>query len=394
MSGSARRRTWLIVVVLAHLVVAIVHGAAHAQARVPLSPEANLFVFIVILAGPLIGLALTWVAGRTGAWTVAVTFGGGSGVRARESLRLRESRSHHAHRPGVADALHGNSRAARGDRSARVRPGDPFGSRKETAMNVFIAGGSGTIGIPLVRALVAAGHQVTALTRSPGKQAELRALGARPAVADALDRDALITEAAHPTHVIHQLTALPKDGPRRASDLNATNRLRIDGTRNLLDAAVNAGTRRFIVGSFAILSARSPVAATSTSEADEPDEAAAAVRSMENQVLDATRRRAIEGVVLRYGLFYGPETPSTVRMVEMIRKRRLPVVRGDGGQLPCIHVDDAVSATVAALDRAPAGGTYDIVDDHAVSMTEIVQTIADTRARRHRSASPRGCRDW
>ena len=246
-------------------------------------------------------------------------------------------------------------------------------------MNLFIAGGSGAIGIPLVRALVAVGHQVTALTRSPSKQAELRALGARPAVAVALDRDALITvvEAAHPTHVIHQLTALPKDGPRRPSDLNATNRLRIDGTRNLLDAAVNAGTRRFIVGSFAILSARGPVAATSTREVDEPDEAAAAVRSMENQVLDATRRRAIEGVVLRYGVFYGPETPSTVRMVEMIRKRRLPVVRGDGGQLPCIHVDDAVSATVAALDRAPAGGTYDIVDDHAVSMTEIVQTIAE-----------------
>ena len=143
-------------------------------------------------------------------------------------------------------------------------------------MNIFLAGGSGTIGIPLVRALVAAGHQVTALTRSPGKQAALRALGARPAVADALDRDALITvvEAAHPTHVIHQLTALPKDGPRRPSDLNATNRLRVDGTRNLLDAAVNAGTRRFIVGSFAILSARGPVAATSTREVDELDEAA------------------------------------------------------------------------------------------------------------------------
>ena len=122
-------------------------------------------------------------------------------------------------------------------------------------MNGFTAGGSGAIGIPLVRALVAAGHQVTALTRSPGKQAELRALGARPAVADALDRDALITvvEAAHPTHVIHQLTALPKDGPRRTGDLDATNRLQIDGTRDLLDVAVNAGARRFIVGSFAIL---------------------------------------------------------------------------------------------------------------------------------------------
>ena len=237
-------------------------------------------------------------------------------------------------------------------------------------MNVFVAGGSGTIGLPLVRALLAAGHQVTAMTRSPGKQAALRALGATPAVADAMNRDALmaIVEAAHPTHVIHQLTALPKDGPRRARDLVATNRLRTDGTRNLLDAAINSGARRFIVGSFAMLAASDDAA---------PDEGAAAVRSMEGQVLDATRRRAIEGVILRYGLFYGPETPSTIRMIELVRRRWLPVVRNDGGQLPCIHVDDAVSATVAALDRAPTGSTYNIVDDHAVSVTEIVQAIAE-----------------
>jgi len=75
-------------------------------------------------------------------------------------------------------------------------------------------------------------------------------------------------------------------------------------------------------------------------------------------------------------LFYGLETPSTVTMIEMVRRRRLPVVRGDAGQLPLIHVLDAVSATLLALDRAPAGGVYDIVDDRAVSMTEIVETIA------------------
>ena len=239
-------------------------------------------------------------------------------------------------------------------------------------MNVFVAGGSGTIGIPLVRALVTAGHQVTALTRSASRQSELRALGASVAVADALNRDALMAalEAAHPTHVIHQLTALPKAGPRRPSDLEATNHLRIDGTRNLLDAAINSGARRFIVGSFAILSARGPLDEASDNEA------AAAVRSMESQVLEATKRGAIEGVILRYGMFYGPETPSTVAMIDMVRKRRLPVVRGDAGQLPFIHVDDAVSATVRALDLAPAGGTYDIVDDRAVSLTEIVEAIA------------------
>jgi nucleoside-diphosphate-sugar epimerase len=240
-------------------------------------------------------------------------------------------------------------------------------------MSVFVAGGSGAIGVPLVRALVTAGHQVTALTRSSNKRDELRALGATAAVADALNREALIAavEAAHPTHVIHQLTALPKEGPRRPGDLDATNRLRIDGTRNLLDAAISARARRFIVGSFALLSSRDQTAAAPGNLAT------AAVQSMEGQVLDATKRGSIEGVVLRYGMFYGLEAGSTVRMIDLVRRRRLPVVRGDAGQLPLIHVEDAVSATLCALDAAPAGGVYDIVDDRAVSLTEIVTLIAE-----------------
>jgi nucleoside-diphosphate-sugar epimerase len=240
-------------------------------------------------------------------------------------------------------------------------------------MNVFVAGGTGAIGIPLVRALVAAGHQVAALTRSKNKQLELRAMGATPAVADALDRDALIAAvaAAHPTHVIHQLTALPKGGPRKPSDLAATNRLRIEGTRNLLEAAIKAGSRRFVAGSFALLAARD-LAGPETG-----DEAAAAVQSMESQVLEATRRGSIEGVILRYGMFYGLETASTVAMLDLVRKRRLPVVRGDHGQLPLIQIDDAVNATIRALDVAPAGGVYDIVDDRAVSFTEIVEGLAE-----------------
>jgi len=238
-------------------------------------------------------------------------------------------------------------------------------------MNVFVAGGSGTIGVPLVRALVRAGHQVTALTRSPEKMRHLEALGASAAVADALDRDALtaVVKAVRPTHVIHQLTALPKGGPRRARDLVATNRLRVDGTRHLLDAAIAAGARRFIAGSFAPLTADgSPL------EADDP--AAAAARSMENQVLDASRRGAVEGIVLRYGLFYGLEAPSTRAMIELIRRGRLPVVRGDVSQLPIIHVDDAVGATELALTAGRPGEAYDIVDDRAVSLTDIVQAIA------------------
>jgi nucleoside-diphosphate-sugar epimerase len=253
-------------------------------------------------------------------------------------------------------------------------------------MSIFVAGGSGTIGVPLVRALVASGHQVTAMTRSADRQAELRVLGATPAVANALNRESLIAalETARPTHVIHQLTALPKEGPRSRKDLQATNLLRTEGTRNLLEAAIHAGARRFIAGSFALLSCRDD------SSPRPGDEAAAAVHSMENQVMDATAKGLIEGVILRYGMFYGFESPSTVRMIEMVRRRRLPVVHGDMGLLPLIHVADAVSATVAALDRAPAGSAYDIVDDRAVSMKEIVEAIAKYTG----SAPPRQIPSW
>jgi nucleoside-diphosphate-sugar epimerase len=240
-------------------------------------------------------------------------------------------------------------------------------------MKVFVAGGSGTIGIPLVRALVASGHQVTALTRSISKRDNLKKLGASVAIADALNREALFAavNAAQPTHVIHQLTALPKDGPRRLHDVDATNRLRIAGTRNLLDAAIQTGARRFLVGSFALLSPRAEV------DRKPGDEAAAAVESMEAQVLEATVHGAIEGVVLRYGMFYGLEAPSTVAMIDMVRKRRLPIIRGDEGRLPVIHIEDAVSATVRALEMAPAGSIYDIVDDQAVSLSQIVEAIAE-----------------
>ena len=228
-----------------------------------------------------------------------------------------------------------------------------------------------------VRALVAAGHQVTALTRSPGKEQALRALGATAATADALDAAALraVVEAARPTHVIHQLTALPKGGGvRRARDLAPTNRLRIEGTRHLLDAAVAAGATRFVVGSFALLQGIGPDAPVDFRAGVE------AVDSMESQLLEASRSGRIEGIVLRYGLFYGPGNPATEKMLALIRRRMLPVVRGDRSLLPWIHIADAVSATVAALGSGQAGSTYDIVDDRPLSMTEMVRAMAEYAA--------------
>src|SRR6185436_7410936 len=111
------------------------------------------------------------------------------------------------------------------------------------------------------------------------------------------------------THVIHQLTAIPKAGVRSARDLAPTNRLRVEGTRNLIDAAVAAGARRIVVGSFAVFRG-----GPSSDVPEDMREASEAVRSMECQTLEASRRGRIEGVVLRYGLFYGPEAGSTVQM--------------------------------------------------------------------------------
>jgi nucleoside-diphosphate-sugar epimerase len=250
-------------------------------------------------------------------------------------------------------------------------------------MNVFIAGGSGAIGVPLVRKLVAAGHQVTALTRSASKADMLRALGATPSIADALDAAAprRVVVAAHPTHVIHQLTALPQSGPKSAKELAPTNRLRIEGTRNLIDAAAAAGVKRLVVGSFAPLAVSSRVPS-------QTDEAAEAIQSMESQVLEANARHLVEGIVLRYGLFYGPENAMTKQMIALARRRMLPAFRGDQGLLPPIHLEDAASATIAALEHGTPGGIYDIVDDHPVSMSELALTIAETVGARKPFAIP------
>ena len=99
---------------------------------------------------------------------------------------------------------------------------------------------------------------------------------------------------------------------------------------------------------------------------------------MESQILDASARGLIEGIVLRYGLFYGPENGTTDQLIALARRRLLPTVRGDRGLLPFIHLEDAASATIAALERGPAGSVYDIVDDRASSMSEMALAIAES----------------
>lgn len=255
-------------------------------------------------------------------------------------------------------------------------------------MNIFIAGATGTLGRPLVRTLVARNHHVTGLTRSPEKREVLEAAGATPAVADALDPEALerAVRAAAPDCVVHALTALPKNGPMRAAHMEATNELRAQGTANLLSAATAADARRFVAESMIFaygFGPHDPVSKTETDAVREKESkewlqpTVDAICSLEAQLRTAHEDGRIETVALRYGLFYGAESPSTRYMLRMLRKRFLPTVRGAEGATSWIHLDDAVAATVAAIERGHSGEVYNVVDDEPVSMNAWIRRAAE-----------------
>lgn len=255
-------------------------------------------------------------------------------------------------------------------------------------MRVFVAGATGTLGRPLVRALVQKGYEVVGLTRSSVGRAQIEKLGARAVVADALDAAGLLSvvQAAPPTHVAHVLTALPAAGPMRARDLRATNTLRTTGTRNLLRAAIAAGARRMVAESFmgvygAIARGASgapPVLDESASLPDPPPgllrPTILALRDKETQLRDAAGSGALETVALRFAAFYGPGVPSTEGAVAQIRKGRVLAPAGDG-VVSFIHIDDAVSATIAALEAPSPGHAYNVADDRPMTIYQFM-TIA------------------
>jgi nucleoside-diphosphate-sugar epimerase len=252
-------------------------------------------------------------------------------------------------------------------------------------MKVFVAGATGAIGKPLVTRLVQAGHEVTALTRSPAKAEGLRAAGAEPVIGDALDREAIVAavQTAQPEVVVHELTAITDLSNLRKFDqgFEATNRLRTEGTDNLLAAARAAGARRFIAQSFGgwpYAREGGPVKSEDDPLTTDPPgsmrETFAAIRYLEDAV---TAAEGIEGVVLRYGGFYGPGTSMAPggETVELVRKRRFPIVGDGGGVWSLIHVDDAAAATVAAIERG-APGLYNVVDDEPAPVREWLPVLA------------------
>ena len=255
-------------------------------------------------------------------------------------------------------------------------------------MKVFVAGATGALGRQLVPQLVAAGHEVTGMTRRASKQDLVRSLGARPAVADALNPDQVASAVAEaePEVIVHELTAIPGiRNPRRfGSAFAQTNRLRTEGTDHLLAAARAVGARRFLVQSFAgwpFARIGGPV----KSEEDPLDEAPpkqvretlAAIRYLERAVTGADW---IEGIALRYGGFYGPGTSISLEpgadQLEMVRKRRLPIVGEGTGIQSFIQIEDAAAATVAAVERGQPG-VYNIVDDEPAPAAEWVPALAE-----------------
>lgn len=247
-------------------------------------------------------------------------------------------------------------------------------------MDVLVAGASGAIGMPLIDRLRAAGHEVIAIHRAPSGAEPLRASGARPVQVDVLDRSRLATAlgGVHVDAVVSELTALKKP-PMRHDDMTATNRLRTDGTANLVAVAGDLGATRFVTQSMVLGYGFGDWRGRVLTEADQfgpPgharfEEHLAAMRSNEEQVLGAT---GMTGVALRYGLFYGAG-PALDGLVAQLRRRRLPVVRGSE-PLPWVHVADAAAATVAALGPDAPGGSYNIVDDLPVSMSDLLTAVA------------------
>jgi nucleoside-diphosphate-sugar epimerase len=246
-------------------------------------------------------------------------------------------------------------------------------------MRVFVTGATGALGQHLVPALIAAGHEVTATTRTPGKAGQLREAGAEPVVVDGLDREAVIAavQAASPEVIVHEMTALADMRSLRNLDkvFAATNELRTRGTDNLLAAAARAGTRRVIAQSNTNMTARSgaPVQTEEDPLDSRPIPSAAGTVAAVKHVEEAVPRAVPEGIVLRYGNFYGPGASDF--LVEMVRKRQFPVIGGGAGIWSFIEIADAAAATVAAVGRG-APGVYNIVDSDPAPVAEWLPYLA------------------
>ena len=250
-------------------------------------------------------------------------------------------------------------------------------------MNIFIAGAAGAVGRTLIPKLIADGHTVTGTTRSEAKAASLRDLGADAVLMDGLDRDSVMraVTAAKPDAIVHQMTALSGDPDFRSIDKTfaMTNRLRTEGTEHLLAAAQAVGVRRVVAQSFAGWpNARTGGPIKTEADPLDPDpprgirETHAAIRRVE------ALTTAASGIVLRYGGFYGPGTGLAPGgdQVEMVRRRKFPLIGNGAGIWSFAHTEDVATGTIAALERGRDGEIYNIVDDDPAPIREWLPLLA------------------
>lgn len=250
---------------------------------------------------------------------------------------------------------------------------------KGNIMRVFVTGGTGAVGRQLVPGLVAAGHEVTATTRTPGKLAQLRAAGAAPVLLDGLDREAVIASvlAAAPEVIVHEMTALTDMRSLRKMDrvFAATNELRTRGTDNLLEAAKQAGTRRVIAQSAERMNERSGGRVKTEEDPLDSRPASSATRTVAaiRHVEETVPRAVPEGIVLRYGSLYGAGASDF--LLDVVRKRQMPVIGGGTGVWSFVETTDAAAATVAAVERG-APGIYNVTDSDPAPVAEWLPYLA------------------
>ncbi|HEY8639169.1 MAG TPA: NAD(P)-dependent oxidoreductase [Solirubrobacterales bacterium] len=250
-------------------------------------------------------------------------------------------------------------------------------------MRVFVAGASGAIGRPLVPKLVAAGHEVTGTTRNERSTEAIRAAGAQAAICDALDPAAVedAVTAAAPEAIVSELTSLPKDYDLRKIDYEPTNRLRVEGGGNLISAGRKVGAQRYITQSIAFVYepegdwVKDEEARTFVDAPGRFASGLEATLTSEREALDA---EGMDGLVLRYGQFYGPGTyfDRDGSIAEQVRARRFPQVGKGTGVFSFVHVDDAADATLAAVERG-APGIYNVVDDDPAPISDWLPVFAD-----------------
>lgn len=252
-------------------------------------------------------------------------------------------------------------------------------------MRVLVAGATSVPGIPLLRELNSRGHEVIGVTRSSGKTAQISAAGAKPVVADVLDAgqiDSVLAEFT-PETVVSLLTTLPKWGPKRPKDFRPATELWSRGATNLVAAARRAGVCRVVAESVIFAYGYGPTGPALIDETDPypgppPPHGAdflEALRGMERTVLGSAERSGTEGIVLRYGVFYGPGVTHDDLFRGLAKWWALPALTGPG-VLSWVHIDDVARATADALDKGRGGQIYNIVDDRPQSFGDYVRELS------------------